>query len=155
MASDGPQTKGKAARKPRSKKDPLKNPDHPYTFDHLHNAYITAISKGDLVAPPPRLTMPVNLKRKSSASVDDDSVEPTKRGKVASVNTSEQPPEPQVDADGATYWEISKARRVTISQFKGKTMVGIREYYEKDSQWLPGKKVLSSHLPSIRGSANS
>ena len=28
-----------------------------------------------------------------------------------------------------------------ISEFKGKTMINIREYYEKDGESLPGKKV--------------
>jgi hypothetical protein len=32
-------------------------------------------------------------------------------------------------------------RRVTISSFRGKTQVNVREYYEKDGQELPGKKV--------------
>jgi hypothetical protein len=48
------------------------------------------------------------------------------------------------DSNGDIYWEISKMRRVTISSFRGKTMVNIREYYEKDGEELPGKKVFSS-----------
>ncbi|KAB8215413.1 transcriptional Coactivator p15-domain-containing protein [Aspergillus novoparasiticus] len=48
-----------------------------------------------------------------------------------------------VDANGDRYWEISKMRRVTISSFRGKTLVNIREYYEKDGQELPGKKGIS------------
>lgn len=32
-------------------------------------------------------------------------------------------------------------RRVTVSTFRGKTLVNVREYYEKDGQELPGKKV--------------
>ena len=28
-----------------------------------------------------------------------------------------------------------------ISEFKGKNMINIREYYEKDGEALPGKKV--------------
>jgi hypothetical protein len=116
------------------KKDHLKNPAHPYTFEHLHNSYITSLSHGN--------TMPVNSKkRKSAADSDADDVPTTKRGKGASGNVFQPSPKPQVDSDGNKYWEIAKARRVTISEFKGKTMVGIREYYEKDSQWLPGKKV--------------
>ncbi|RDW90898.1 transcriptional coactivator p15/PC4 family protein [Aspergillus mulundensis] len=47
------------------------------------------------------------------------------------------------DSNGDTYWEISKMRRVTISSFRGKTMVSIREYYEKDGEELPGKKGIS------------
>ncbi|KAF9883443.1 hypothetical protein FE257_003441 [Aspergillus nanangensis] len=34
-------------------------------------------------------------------------------------------------------------RRVTVSSFRGKTMLSIREYYEKDGQALPGKKGIS------------
>ena len=47
----------------------------------------------------------------------------------------------QLDTEGNQYWEISKNRRVTISEFKGKKMVNIREFYEKDGKDLPGKKV--------------
>lgn len=58
----------------------------------------------------------------------------------------------KVDSNGDKYWEISKARRVTVSTFRGKTMVNIREYYEKDGQELPGKKVsfLSIVATSVR-----
>lgn len=47
----------------------------------------------------------------------------------------------KVDSNGDTYWEISRLRRVTISTFRGKTLVNVREYYEKDGEELPGKKV--------------
>ena len=33
-----------------------------------------------------------------------------------------------------------------ISEYKGQCMVSIREYYEKDGQALPGKKVRPSLL---------
>ncbi|RLL95093.1 hypothetical protein CFD26_103003 [Aspergillus turcosus] len=49
----------------------------------------------------------------------------------------------KVDANGDKFWELSKMRRVTISSFRGKTLVNIREYYEKDGQELPGKKGIS------------
>jgi hypothetical protein len=32
-------------------------------------------------------------------------------------------------------------RRVEVSDFKGSKLINIREYYEKDDEWLPGKKV--------------
>ena len=47
------------------------------------------------------------------------------------------------DENGDPYWEISKNRRVTISTFKGKKMVSIREYYEQGGKMLPGKKGIS------------
>ncbi|MCJ1367984.1 hypothetical protein MMC16_007122 [Acarospora aff. strigata] len=51
-----------------------------------------------------------------------------------------------VDANGDEYFELSHLRRVTISSFKGKRMVSIREYYEKDGEALPGKKGISMPL---------
>lgn len=32
-------------------------------------------------------------------------------------------------------------RRVALSDFKGSKLVSIREFYEKDDEYLPGKKV--------------
>ncbi|KAK2762775.1 hypothetical protein FQN54_000949 [Arachnomyces sp. PD_36] len=51
--------------------------------------------------------------------------------------------ESKVDSNGDQYWELSRLRRVTVSSFKGRTFVNVREYYEKDGQELPGKKGIS------------
>ena len=147
MGKDKNKTKDKTAPSSSTstptKKDYLKNPKHPYTLDHLHNNYITELSHSK--------TMPsISKKRKSSADDDVDDVPTTKRGKGASSNAFQPASKPQVDGDGNQYWEIAKARRVTISEFKGKTMVGIREYYEKDNEWLPGKKVPSGQYMVVR-----
>jgi hypothetical protein len=132
------------ASTPTPAKDHLKKPSHPYTFEHLHNAYVTQLSHGNI----PDIMPFDSKKRKSGGYVDVDDVPTTKRGKGPSGNAFSPSAKPQVDSDGNKFWEISKARRVTISEFKGKTMVGIREYYEKDSQWLPGKKVChATYLP--------
>lgn len=137
-------TKDKAVSSPSTpKKDHLKNPAHPYTFEHLHNAYVTSLSHGEMPA--------ISKKRKSAVDEDvEDVPHTTKRGKGPSGNAFQPSSKPQVDSDGNKYWEIAKARRVTISEFKGKTMVGIREYYEKDNQWLPGKKVYYATFPHLR-----
>ena len=37
--------------------------------------------------------------------------------------------------------QLTSKRRVGIAEFKGVCMVNIREYYEKDGETLPGKKV--------------
>ncbi|KAJ5400420.1 hypothetical protein N7465_010909 [Penicillium sp. CMV-2018d] len=76
-------------------------------------------------------------KRSSETGAEpDNSVRPKK----AKVNTTA---EAKTDSNGDRYWEISKMRRVTISSFRGKTQVNVREYYEKDGQELPGKKGIS------------
>ncbi|KAM5449625.1 hypothetical protein MaudCBS49596_004746 [Microsporum audouinii] len=53
---------------------------------------------------------------------------------------------PKTDSNGDPYWEVSRQRRVTISTFKGRVLVNVREYYEKDGQDLPGKKGISMTL---------
>jgi hypothetical protein len=66
----------------------------------------------------------------------EDAGSHSKKSKVSAGETTSK-----VDTNGDRYWEISRMRRVTISSFRGKTMVNVREYYEKDGQELPGKKV--------------
>src|ERR1700761_3490187 len=99
-------TKDKTAASPSAstpKKDPLKNPSHPYTFEHLHNTYITSLSHGK--------SMPLtSKKRKSSGDEEVAEVPTTKRGKAASGNAFKPSLKPQVDSDGNKYWEISKGR---------------------------------------------
>jgi hypothetical protein len=40
-------------------------------------------------------------------------------------------------------YELGNKRYVSVSEFKGKKLVNIREYYEKDGKLLPGKKGIS------------
>ncbi|KAI9762540.1 MAG: hypothetical protein M4579_000343 [Chaenotheca gracillima] len=76
--------------------------------------------------------------------VDDSKPSTAKRAKTQqSMASTNVPGDGARDDDGSEYWEISKSRRVTISEFKGKQMVNIREYYEKDGKHLPGKKGIS------------
>ncbi|KAJ5770770.1 uncharacterized protein N7511_002821 [Penicillium nucicola] len=72
-------------------------------------------------------------KRSESDAGPDDA---NKKVKI-NIDTS------KTDSNGDRYWEISKTRRVTVSSFREKNMVNIREYYTKDGQDLPGKKGIS------------
>ncbi|KAK4490806.1 hypothetical protein RD792_001520 [Penstemon davidsonii] len=44
------------------------------------------------------------------------------------------------DEGGLIICRLSDRRRVTISEFKGKTLISIREYYKKDGKELPTAK---------------
>ena len=70
-----------------------------------------------------------------------DTATVSKRAKGTSGTAFQPSRQPQTDGDGNRYWEISKSRRVTVSEFKGKPLVNVREYYQKGEEWLPGKKV--------------
>jgi hypothetical protein len=73
----------------------------------------------------------------------DGSDRPTKRSKpTTSTSSASTRLQPQIDTEGNTFWEISKMRRVTISEFKGRQMVSVREYYEQNGEVKPGKKVV-------------
>lgn len=90
-------------------------------------------------------------KRSNDYQSDDFVVDDTnkndrgaKKAKIASSGASAATQ--KIDSNGDIYWDISSHRRITISDFRGKSMVNIREYYEKDGQELPGKKVPSFTL---------
>ena len=101
--------------------------------------------------------------RKREAPVDYESddgfVEDAPKSKKSKKGDFKANSQLQTDDEGNEFWEvihtasmqnpirkahprqISRTRRVQVSQFKGSTMVGIREFYEKDGKMLPGKKV--------------
>ncbi|KAK4153226.1 transcriptional Coactivator p15-domain-containing protein [Chaetomidium leptoderma] len=55
------------------------------------------------------------------------------------------------DAEEHPHWEIGNNRRIGSSQFKGNTLVNIREYYTApDGELRPGKKGISLSLDQYR-----
>ena len=40
------------------------------------------------------------------------------------------------------FIQLSATRNVSVTDFRGKALINIREYYEKDGKTLPGKKGL-------------
>ncbi|KAI3468592.1 hypothetical protein Pfo_025255 [Paulownia fortunei] len=47
------------------------------------------------------------------------------------------------DEGGLIICRLSDRRRVTLSEFRGKTLVSIREYYKRDGKELPSAKGIS------------
>ncbi len=80
------------------------------------------------------------------ADDSDDGGPPAQRAKTGTAS-SHFASAAQKDDNGEQYWEISKTRRVTISEFQKKKMVNVREYYEKEGKALPGRKVAPRVLP--------
>ena len=116
--------------------------------------------------------MPINRKRQIDAGSD---AEPQSAKKSRTEAKAAKTPKPAkndaekgTDAEGNTYWEVSRPRcldvvsqfindllqvgnnrRVSSSQFRGNTLVNIREYYTApDGELKPGKKVKLVTSPS-------
>jgi len=66
---------------------------------------------------------------------------PSKKAKESAKSNKND--EPAGGGDGATSWTLEGMRQVRINEFRGRKMVDIREFYEKDGKVLPGKKGIS------------
>ncbi|KAK7969460.1 RNA polymerase 2 transcriptional [Apiospora saccharicola] len=86
---------------------------------------------------------------------DDDSdseaevAKPTKTTKKVKTGKNANEAEGGVDkdAEGNSFWPLTATRRVVISEFKGKPMVSVREYYtDAAGEMKPGKKGISLTL---------
>ncbi|KAI2640270.1 ssDNA-binding transcriptional regulator [Xylaria nigripes] len=72
----------------------------------------------------------------AAASSDEEVVQPPKKVKTKTATETNQ----EKDDEGNSFWALSGNRRVVVQNFKGKTYVNIREYYEADGVLKPGKK---------------
>ncbi|KAK0614243.1 transcriptional Coactivator p15-domain-containing protein [Immersiella caudata] len=99
-----------------------------------------AESDGEDIASP-------NLKKAKASS--------SKTTKTPKAKANSAPPSTNsgTDADGNPMWEIGGTRRVTISKFKGTTLVNIREYYtdKTTGEAKPGKKGISLSVEQFEG----
>ncbi|KIW03092.1 uncharacterized protein PV09_05737 [Verruconis gallopava] len=86
--------------------------------------------------------MASSRKRKGSDAGDEEVSAKKSKGSVG--------PEKQTDDDGNVFWELSAKRRLQISEYKGVTMVNIREYYQKDGKTLPGKAGINLPIDQFK-----
>ncbi|KAK8089865.1 transcriptional Coactivator p15 [Apiospora hydei] len=86
---------------------------------------------------------------------DDDSesepevAKPTKTTKKVKTgkNVNEADGGADKDAEGNSFWPLTATRRVAISEFKGKPLISVREYYtDAAGEMKPGKKGISLTL---------
>ncbi|KAI0268806.1 transcriptional Coactivator p15-domain-containing protein [Gloeopeniophorella convolvens] len=55
-----------------------------------------------------------------------------------------------MNGEGYQFVELGKKRRVTVRDFKGSTLIDIREYYGTDGDEKPGKKGISLSVEQWR-----
>ncbi|KAF2201302.1 PC4-domain-containing protein [Delitschia confertaspora ATCC 74209] len=87
----------------------------------------------------------------SSASEGDSSPPPTKKPKASNQKDGDEEflvPELLEDDNGDSYVKLNDkgTRRAVVSEFKGKTLINIREFYEKEGKTLPGSKGIALTL---------
>ncbi|CAL1533781.1 unnamed protein product [Lymnaea stagnalis] len=82
---------------------------------------------------------PKQKKKKPEAKPEKKEAKPEKKDS----KTDEKKAGPTKNSNGESMFQIGKMRYATVSEFRGKAMVSIREYYEKDGDLRPGKKGIS------------
>ncbi|CAG8972495.1 hypothetical protein HYALB_00001186 [Hymenoscyphus albidus] len=73
--------------------------------------------------------------------VEDGESTSARKTKKTKKNTSSES-----KGSAGSVWELSSGRtprRVEISEFKNMKLINIREFYEKNDEYLPGKKGIS------------
>ena len=68
-----------------------------------------------------------------------------------SGSAQKQKENPSNPSTGADFVELGRSRRASVSEFKGRKLLNIREYYEKDGEVLPPffLSMLSTCLPFL------
>ncbi|KAK4452423.1 transcriptional Coactivator p15-domain-containing protein [Podospora aff. communis PSN243] len=102
-------------------------------------------------------------KRAAESDGEDIASPNLKKAKASSSKTHKTPkakadPAPPsaasgTDAEGNSFWQIGGTRRVTISKFKGTTLISIREYYtdKASGEAKPTKKGISLSVEQFQG----
>ncbi|KAL1835790.1 hypothetical protein VTJ49DRAFT_6054 [Mycothermus thermophilus] len=95
--------------------------------------------------------MPFPKKKRQIESEAEEEPQVTKKSKSKASQSAKGTLTQGKDAEGNPYWEIGKNRRIGFSEFKGSTLVNIREFYTAPNGELkPGKKGISLTLEQYK-----
>ncbi len=84
--------------------------------------------------------------QRSSFITDSDSDSPPAKKPNTTTNKTSASKSSTPEEQTFILSEGKNQKRVNISEFKGVKYVNIREYYEKDDEWLPGMKGISLNI---------
>ena len=77
-----------------------------------------------------------------NVSDSDEEFTDSQASKVDTPSSLSASQDVKKNAEGDSYFELSRTRRVTVRKWKGKVLVDIREFYGEDDM-KPGKKGIS------------
>ncbi|XP_020604420.1 activated RNA polymerase II transcriptional coactivator p15-like [Orbicella faveolata] len=84
--------------------------------------------------------------KSESESSEEEEVKPKKsKTSEKSSSSSKKSSRSSKDEDFGVF-EIGNKRKVSVREFKGRLLIDIREFYEKDGELMPGKKGISLQL---------
>ncbi|KAL1449225.1 hypothetical protein WDU94_000441 [Cyamophila willieti] len=88
---------------------------------------------------------PVKTSKKRKASTSDSDSGPEDKGpaKKQPADTKKAKDNGAEKSGPGGSWCIEGMRFLKVDEFRGKPLVSIREYYEKNGELLPGKKGIS------------
>ncbi|KAJ7287509.1 transcriptional Coactivator p15-domain-containing protein [Mycena rebaudengoi] len=96
-----------------------------------------------------RQPQPKKLKREEEDELNESEEEPLQRKKASTKTKNEEmatevdDPDVKCTVEGDKYINLGKNKRATVRNFKGKTLIDIREFYTVDGEEKPGKKGIS------------
>ncbi|CAD7963811.1 unnamed protein product [Amoebophrya sp. A120] len=83
----------------------------------------------------------------AAASKSAPAASTTSKSSKQGASSPKRPPaeqeEEEDEDDGNTYIPLDSTKRVSLSNFKGRKFIDIREYYQADGEMKPGKKGIS------------